>query len=136
VAAVVQKTKGALGYIAISYVLQNKLSYALIRNAAGRYVVPNVKSISAAAATVENVPSSNAVSIVNPPKDAADAYPMSTFTYALVPHHSPKAALLKQFLSYAITTGQKFGPKLAFAPLPKRILTIDRTTIARITTAT
>jgi phosphate transport system substrate-binding protein len=134
VAAVVQKTKGALGYIAISYVLQNKMTYALIRNAANRYVTPNVASISAAAATVGNVPSSNAISIVNPPASAPTAYPMSTFTYALVPHHSPKAALLKQFLNYAITTGQKFGPKLAFAPLPKRILTIDKTTISRITT--
>ncbi len=134
VAAVVQKTKGALGYIAISYVLQNKMSYALVRNAANKYVVPNVASISAAAATVENVPASNAISIVNPPSTAPTAYPMSTFTYALVPHHSPKAALLKQFLNYAVTTGQKFGPPLAFAPLPKRILTIDKTTIAKITT--
>jgi phosphate transport system substrate-binding protein len=110
------------------------MSYALVRNSANKYVVPNVASISAAAATVENVPSSNAISIVNPPKTAPAAYPTSTFSYALVPHHSPKAALLKQFLNYAITTGQKFGPKLAFAPLPKRILTIDKTTIAKITT--
>ena len=75
VAAVVQKTKGALGYIAISYVLQNKMSFALIRNAANKYVVPNVASISAAAATVGNVPASNAISIVNPPKTRADGLP-------------------------------------------------------------
>jgi phosphate transport system substrate-binding protein len=134
VAAAVQQTKGAIGYIAISYVLANHMSYALIRNQANKYVVPNVASISAAAATVGNVPSSNAISIVNPPKTAPTAYPLSTFTYALVPHHSPKAALLKQFLNYATTTGQKFGPPLAFAPLPAHILTIDRATIARITT--
>ncbi len=48
---------------------------------------------------------------------------MSTFTYALVPANSPKADLLKPFLTYAITTGQKFGAKLAFAPLPAKILT-------------
>jgi len=87
--------------IAISYVLQNKMTFALIRTRPTSTVVPNVASISAAAATVGNVPASNAISIVNPAASAPTAYPMSTFTYALVPHHSPKAALLKQFLNYA-----------------------------------
>jgi ABC-type phosphate transport system substrate-binding protein len=57
---------------------------------------------------------------------------MSTFTYALVPQKSSKADMLKPFLTYAITTGQKFGAKLAFAPLPAKILNIDKATIAKI----
>jgi phosphate transport system substrate-binding protein len=132
VAGVVEKTPGALGYLAISYVKQNHLAYALVRNAANKYVLPTIKAISAAASSVTNIPASNAISIVNPPANYPTAYPMSTFTYALVPQHSSKAAQIKQFLNYAITTGQQFGPALLFAPLPARILSLDKVTIAKI----
>ena len=40
--------------------------------------------------------------------------------------------MLKAFLTWAITSGQSFGPKLAFAPLPKKILAVDTATIAKI----
>jgi phosphate transport system substrate-binding protein len=113
-------------------VLANKLDFALIANAAGNYPVPDVASIEAAAKTLKSVPSDNEVSIVDPPASAPGAYPISTFTYALVPLKSPKAATLKAFLKWAITAGQKFGPKLDFAPLPAEILSADETTIARI----
>jgi phosphate ABC transporter phosphate-binding protein len=132
VGGAIASTPGAIGYIAISYVLANKLDFALIANAAGNYPVPDVASIEAAAKTLKSVPSDNEVSIVDPPASAPGAYPISTFTYALVPLKSPKAATLKAFLKWAITAGQKFGPKLDFAPLPAEILSADETTIARI----
>ncbi len=132
VGGAIASTPGAIGYIAISYVLANKLDFALIANAAGNYPVPDVVSIEAAAKTLKSVPSNNEVSIVDPPASAPNAYPISTFTYALVPLKSPKADTLKAFLKWAITAGQKFGPKLDFAPLPAEILSADETTIARI----
>jgi phosphate transport system substrate-binding protein len=132
VAAAVGRTDGAIGYLAISYVFSNKLDYALIRNEAGKFPVPGLDSISAAAASVTSIPSDNAISITNPPASAGAGYPISTFTYALVPESSGKAKTLREFLTYAIGDGQKFGAKLQFAPLPSRVLEADRKTIARI----
>ena len=50
------------------------------------------------------------------------AYPISTFTYAIVPHSAAQKELLQQFLNYAMTTGQTYGAALDFAPLPKVVL--------------
>ncbi len=132
VGGVLSQTNGAIGYIAIAYVFANKFDYALVKNAAGMYPAPGVPSISAAAAALKSVPASNKVSIVDPSASAAGAYPISTFTYALVPMSSPKGSALKPFLQYAITDGQKFGAKLDFAPLPPKIVTADQGTIAKV----
>ena len=103
-----------------------------LRNAAGHYEYPNYKNIQAAGRTVKKVPANNEMHIVNPSKKAKDAYPLSTFTYAIVPTTSPKAALLKSFINYAMTTGQKFGPALDFAPVPKVVLTAAKKTLNKI----
>lgn len=132
VGGAISATPGSIGYIAIAYVLANKFDYALIQNAAGKYPVPGIPSISAAAAALKEVPANNEVSIVNPPASAPGAYPISTFTYALVPEKAPKASTLKAFLKWAVTEGQKFGPKLDFAPLPAKIVSADEATIAKI----
>jgi phosphate transport system substrate-binding protein len=132
VGADITDTKGSIGYIAIAYVLANKFDYALVQNAAGKYPVPGVLSIEAAAKTLKSVPANNEVSIVDPPASAPEAYPISTFTYALVPQKSSKAGLLKPFLKWAITTGQEFGPKLDFAPLPPEVVAADEATIGKL----
>ena len=132
VAAAVEATDGALGYLAIPYVVSNHLASALIANAAGKFPVPGADSISAAAAAVSQIPADNAISLTNPPASAPAAYPISTFTYALVPQSSSKAKSLRDFLTYAIGPGQKFGAKLQFAPLPARVIAADKATIARI----
>jgi phosphate transport system substrate-binding protein len=132
VAAVVGRTDGALGYLAISYVFGNKLDYALIRNAAGRYPAPGPASITAAAQAVTSIPADNAISLTNPPASAVGAYPISTFSYALVPKDSSKAKTLRDFLTYAIGPGQRFGGKLQFAPLPARVVEAGRKTIAQV----
>ena len=90
------------------------------------------ESISAAAAAVTTIPDDNAISLTNPPPSAPDAYPISTFTYALVPQKTSKAKTLRDFLTYAIGPGQKFGAKLHFADLPAQVLEADRKTIAKI----
>jgi phosphate transport system substrate-binding protein len=132
VAAAIERANGAIGYLGISYVSGNKLDYALIRNAAGQFPVPGPASISAAATAVKAIPPDNAISLTNPPASAPEAYPISTFTYALVPESSDKAKTLRDFLTYAIGPGQKFGAKLQFAPLPARVVEAGRTTIAKI----
>lgn len=132
VGAAISATKGSIGYIAIAYVLANKFDFALIQNAAGKYPAPDVASIEAAAKTLSGIPANNEVSIVDPPASAPGAYPISTFTYALVPQRSSKAEALKSFLKWAVTTGQEFGPKLDFAPLPAKVVAADEATIGKL----
>jgi phosphate transport system substrate-binding protein len=132
VAAVIGRTDGAIGYLAISYVVSSKLDYALVRNAAGTFPVPGTPSILAAAKTVTTIPADNAISITDPPASAPGAYPISTFTYAIVPKSSGKASTLRPFLTYAITAGQKFAPPLTFAPLPPAVVAAGRSTISAI----
>ncbi len=71
---------------------------------------------------VKKVPANNELHIVDPPKKFKNAYPISTFTYCIVPHGAPQKAELAEFIIYAMTTGQKYGPALDFAPLPKVVL--------------
>jgi len=132
VAAVLSRTDGGIGYLGISYVFSNNLNYALIENAAGKFPVPGPDSISAAASAVTKIPADNAISLTNPPASVPAAYPISTFTYALVPQSSSKAKALQGFLTYAIGPGQRFGAKLQFAELPTRVVESNKKTIATI----
>jgi phosphate transport system substrate-binding protein len=125
-------TNGGIAYIAVSYLIANHLPAVGIKNAAGRYVVPNLSAIEAAAAIVKSVPAGNQVTIVDPPRRAKSAYVISTFTYCIVPTTAPQGGLLQSFISYAIGAGQRFGPSLDFAPLPRVVLAADRATIGSI----
>jgi len=125
-------TNGGIAYIAVSYLIANRLPAIGIKNAGGNYVVPNLSAIEAAASAVHSVPSNRQVTIVDPPKRAKSAYPISTFTYAMVPTNAPQGALLQSFISYALGAGQRFGPSLDFAPLPKGVLNADKAAVKLI----
>jgi len=131
-AGIVSRTDGAIGYVDEAYSLKNGFKVAKIQNRAGKFQLPGLRGIKAAAATIHRVPSNGALSIVNPPKTQKLAYPICTFTYVIVPLKSNKAATLKQFISWAITGGQKYASPLQFYPLPKLVQTADRTFIRRI----
>jgi phosphate transport system substrate-binding protein len=124
-------TSGAIAYVAVSYLIAHQLPAAAIRNARGNYEVPNLRNIANAASTVKQVPSGNELHIVNPPRRAKIAYPISTFTYAILKPSDPlgNGGLLKQFVSYAINAGQQFAPALDFVPLPRLIRNADSATL-------
>ena len=128
VTAVVVATNGSIGYISASYIIAHHLSAAALKNAAGKYEYPNLKNISNAAASIKKVPSNNELHIVDPPKKYKVAYPLSTFTYCIAPTNPVNKATLQSWIQYAITKGQKFGPALDFAPLPKVVLKADEKT--------
>jgi phosphate transport system substrate-binding protein len=130
VAALLQQTKGGIAYIAVSYLISQRLNAAAVENRARRYEYPNLTNIENAASTVRHVPGNNALHIVDPPRSAKIAYPISTFTYAIVPRSGNKqASLLRSFISYALTRGQRSGPSLDFAPLPKVVLSRDKSVV-------
>src|SRR5436190_7794937 len=134
VAGVVSNTQGAVGYVDVAYALKNHLKFFSIRNNSGAYTTPGLRGINAAAATVKRVPASGELHIVNPPKADRLAYPICTFSYVVLPAKSSQAAALRKFVFYAVspTQGQKLGPKLLFAPLPKVVLVAAERTLTKV----
>lgn len=114
----VKQTPGALGYVELAYALNNGLKTIAIKNAAGKYVQPSIEGVSASAAGVDLASMGFKGSIVNAPGEKA--YPISAFTYILLPKAKENAQLkeLKKFLNWALTDGQKFAKELHYAPLP------------------
>ena len=133
VAAGVSQTPGGIGYVDVAYALKNHLKYFAMQNRSGKFATPGLKGIlGAAAAQVKPDPTTNELSIVDPPTKFKLAYPVSTYTYVIVPTSSAKAAELRKFLFWAVTRGQSYGPKLLFQPIPKPVLVVAEKTIAKI----
>jgi phosphate transport system substrate-binding protein len=136
VAALVKQTQGSIGYISVAYLLANHLAKARMRNQFGHYTLPSLKAIEQAASTVKSVPADNRMSIVNPPKSKKykDAWPLSTFTYILLPQTTSNADALKAFVSWAISSGQQkqYTAKLVFAPIPQVVVKAAQATLAKI----
>jgi phosphate transport system substrate-binding protein len=132
VAAAVSQTDGAIGYVGLAYAASNELSVPLVENSAGAFPEPGVKSVEAAAAAVSEIGPKNEISLAELPPSAKGAYPISTYTYVIVPLETEKAAEMKKFIEYAITEGQSYGPDLEFAPLPKQVVAADEKAVAKI----
>jgi phosphate transport system substrate-binding protein len=103
-----------------------------VQNRSGKFTTPGLRGITAAATSDQKPSPTNELSIVNPPKKFDLAYPISTYTYVIVPMQSAKAPELKKFLFWAVTKGQSFGPKLLFQPIPKPVLIVAEKTIAKL----
>lgn len=135
VAGVVKSTPGAITYVDAAYSIQNHLSFALVRNRRGTYALPGLRGITSAVSVLrKKITSFTQLKIVDPPKTAPkNAYPISTFTYVIVPTNSgSKAADLRKFVYWAVTQGQKFGPPLFFVPLPNQVKAYDYREIKKI----
>ncbi|MBV9658992.1 MAG: phosphate ABC transporter substrate-binding protein PstS [Verrucomicrobia bacterium] len=122
----VKQTPNSIGYVELIYALQNKLSYAEVKNADGQYVKPTLESVTAALATA-NIPDDFRFSMVNAP--GKDSYPIAGATWLLVYEQQKDAAkgkALVAFLKWALTEGEKQAKALDYAPLPdavqKRVL--------------
>lgn len=122
----VKQTPGAIGYIELAYAKQNNLPFAAIKNASGKFVLPSVDAVTAAAAaTAEKLPPNTdyRISIVNAAGE--NAYPISSFTWLLVYQQQPdsvKGRKLVDFLRWALTNGEKQASALDYAPLPESMV--------------
>ena len=135
VAAKLSTTPGGITYVDVAYSLKNHLKIAKLKNRAGKFVLPGIKNIEAAAAAIKKVTrKDNSISIVDPSAHQPKAYPVCTFTWAIVPAKTSKAAELKSFLDWAVTKGQPLGVPLVFAPMPKPVVKAARSTIKKIHT--
>jgi len=134
VAAALSQTDGGLTYVDVAYSIKNGFSYFKIKNRARKYMLPGLKNVKQAAKTVKRVPKNNAISIVNPPKSKKKAYPISTFSWVIVPKKTPKAAALKRFIGWAITKGQRVAgaQKRQYVPIPPIVQKAAQRTLKKI----
>jgi phosphate transport system substrate-binding protein len=122
VAGLVRQLPGAIGYVELIYALQNKIKFAAVKNAAGNFVTASISGVTEAAASVKSMPEDFRVSITNAP--GANAYPIASFTYLLVPttgSNSANRAVLKDLLSWILKSGEGEAEKLSYAPLPPSV---------------
>ncbi len=132
VAGVVKNTSGAMGYADIAYAVTNKIQVMAVRNAAGKYTTPGIKSITAAASAFKTVPANGEMHITNPPKSAKTAYPICTYTWVIIPGATKNAPDLRKFIFWALTGGQKYGVKLRYVPIPKQVLVASEKILGKV----
>jgi phosphate transport system substrate-binding protein len=133
VAGLVKQTPDSIGYVELIYAVQNKMPYAELKNTAGKFVKASFESVTAAAAAVKDIPADFRVSITNAPGEKA--YPISTFTWLLIPSHIPDGAkrqAITGFLKWMLTEGQKDAQPLSYAPLPHAVIAKEEAQIALV----
>ncbi|MGA9624888.1 MAG: phosphate ABC transporter substrate-binding protein PstS [Bryobacteraceae bacterium] len=132
VAGTVKQTPNSIGYVELIYAVQNKMAYGSVKNASGNFVKADFNSVTEAAAA-KNMPDDFRVSITNAP--GKNAYPISTFTWLLIPSRIPdaaKAKAIKGFLQWMLADGQKYAAGLSYASLPKEVVAKEVKQIAKI----
>lgn len=120
-AAKVAATPGSIGYTELTYAIRHQLNFALVRNAAGKFVQANLTTLGAAARSLSRNGDLTA-SLINAPGN--DAYPIATFTWILIPRSAAnpqKSSVIQDFLRWMLTSGQKECAGLGYLPLPKEI---------------
>jgi len=135
VAGQIKTSPGSVGYVELAYARQNGLSFATVKNKAGKFVAADIPAVSAAAAgSLASIPEDFRVSITDADGDAA--YPISSFTYVLIYEDQPdarKGGALVNFLWWAIHDGQKMAPALDYAALPAPLVQRVEATVQSIT---
>jgi phosphate transport system substrate-binding protein len=136
VAGLVSRTQGAVGYVDVAYAISNHLHFAAVRNRAGQFLYPSLRRIQAAAEAFNKVPANNEMHIVDPPKSAKLAYPISTYTYVIARKDTKKGTELRKMIFWALTQGQQsqFAAKLTFAKMStvKAVLVAAEKTLKQI----
>ena len=133
IAGMVRSSPYSFGYVELIYALNNHMSFGLVRNASGKYVKASVEGVTAAAASVKSMPADFRVSITNAP--GADTYPISSFTWLLIPEHwsdPAKGKAMVDFLNWMLDHGEAETTSLYYAPLPKAVADKVRATISQI----
>jgi phosphate transport system substrate-binding protein len=130
VASFVRQLPGAIGYVELIYAIQNHITYAEVKNASGNWVKASIAGVTEAAASAKQIPADYRVSITNAP--GANAYPISSFTWLLVPVKSvdpAKGKVLKDFLNWMLNSGENEVSALYYAPLPKELVDKEHATV-------
>jgi phosphate transport system substrate-binding protein len=124
VTGIVKQLEYSIGYIELIYALQNKLSYANVKNKEGEFISPSLESVTKAADnTVDEMTETLTLSVTN--AKGKGAYPISSYTYLLVLENQRdliRGRILKSFLKWALTDGKKFANDLGYSSLPQSVV--------------
>ena len=123
--------------IELIYATQNHIPYGTVRNHAGKFIEASLASTTAAAASA-NFPATTdfRVSITDAP--GADAYPIASFTWILIPRQMTNAVngqALLEWLWWATHDGQRFANALGYATLPAPVVTLIEARLKSVTAA-
>jgi phosphate transport system substrate-binding protein len=130
VAGLVRQLPGALGYVELIYALQNKISFGSVKNPSGNFIKASIEGVTEAGASIKQMPADYRVSITNAP--GKEAYPISSFTWLLVPLKSAdpaKGKVIRDLLSWIVNYGEGEVSTLSYAPLPKNVAEKELKTI-------
>ncbi len=120
VAAYVKQIKGGIGYVEFSYALQNKLTFARVKNAAGNFVLPSDDSFQAAAASA-NWASAKDFYLVMTNAPGQNAWPIAATNFILMykkPKNAQGAKAAKEFFRWVYANGDAQAKSLDYVPLP------------------
>lgn len=146
VTSTVKSTQYSIGYIELSYAMQNEVSYAQLKNKDGNYITASLETTSAAAEAAGAVlPAGDgdwsAVHILDAP--GANSYPIASFTYILVykelynddtKMNKTAAEALVDFLWWIVhDDGQSYADELYYAPLPASVVLLNEHTLGFLT---
>jgi phosphate transport system substrate-binding protein len=129
----IKQLPGSIGYVELAYAEQNKLPFADLKNAAGKFVTASPEAVSKAMATA-TIPDDFRFSMVNAPGDGS--YPIAGASWVLIYQKQAKAEngkKLVDFLKWAVTKGQKLSPSLSYAPLPESVQTRELKLLETVT---
>jgi phosphate transport system substrate-binding protein len=133
VSGLVKQTPNSIGYVELIYAVQNSIPYGKVQNAAGKFVKADLAGVTAAAASVKDLPDDFRVSITNAP--GPTSYPISSFTWLLIPAQisdAGKRDAIKDFLKWMLVDGQKYNEGLSYAQLPKSVVVKETKAISLI----
>lgn len=133
----VKQSPGTIGYLELSYAKQNGVPVASIENRAGQFVQPTPAGAAAAISSFSDALAKDVrTPIVDPPASAKDAYPISGLTFILLWKDRPGAdqqQAVKDFISYALSTGQDSAEELSYAKLPEPVQKQGETLLSQLT---
>ena len=124
VAAIAGRTDGAIGYVEYAYALQNKMTYAQLKNHDGNYVSPNASTFQAAAANADwsKAPGFYLLLTDQPGKDS---WPITGATFILMHHQQEKPDTAREvlnFFDWAYHNGGQLAEQLDYVPMPAAVI--------------
>lgn len=136
VSGMIKQSPGTIGYIELTYALQNNMVFATVKNAAGNYIKPSIQSTSLCANG--DIPADTRISITN--ANVPDGYPISSFTWILLykeqnynNRSKDKATNLVKELWWMIHDGQADATPLNYAPLPPKAVAAAEAVLKSVT---
>jgi len=134
VAGMVRQSPYSFGYVELIYARANSMQFGAVKNKAGKFLQATTGGVTAAAAAAaKSMPRDYRVSITN--ADGPDSYPISSFTWLLIPLQAKdpaKGKALQGFLEWMLDTGEAEASSMTYAPLPKQVQDMVRQTIKTV----